>query len=51
MFSDSSDVFLTVYLLEQPFIKDPTLPTRTESFAETYAREKQRRGNSDDEAD
>jgi hypothetical protein len=42
MFSDMSDVFLTVYLLQQPFTKDPVLPRRTESFVHSYKREQQR---------
>jgi hypothetical protein len=50
MFSDLSDVFLTVYLLNQPFTKDPTLPRRTESFADAYAREQKRSVRTDEEA-
>lgn len=51
MFSDLSDVFLTVYLLKQPFTKDPVLPRRTESFADSYEREQKRGGQTSGEAD
>ena len=51
MFSDLSDVFLTVYLLKQPFTKDPVLPRRTESFVNSYEREQQRGAESGAEVD
>jgi hypothetical protein len=51
MFSDLSDVFLTVYLLKQPFTKDPVLPRRTESFADSYEREQKRGAQTSGEAD
>lgn len=51
MFSDPSDAFLTVYLLKQPFTKDPVLPRRTESFVDSYEREQQRGAQTGSEAD
>ncbi len=51
MFSDLSDVFLTVYLLKQPFTKDPVLPRRTGELYR-FLREEQKRGvETSDEVD